>query len=525
MAAKTLSAILGNINVTKRIGDGDPTVRGIAYDSRRVQPGWLFFALDGLHTDGHRYIEASIDKGAVAVVLSRELPAYRPGIVYLQVESPRQSLSPVSADFYDNPSTKLDVIGVTGTDGKSTTVYLIHQLLTKLGRKSGFISTVQIVSGDIIEKNHYRQSTPEAPEIQGLLAQMVENGKESVVVEATSHGLSNRTNRLGDVCFKVGVMTNITHEHLEFHGTLENYVNDKANLFRALSGGGAFGVVNALDAHSYVFRSAAAVPVYSYCSTVGGTEPDESADAAGTASVELAAENLRPDSRGTSFLLVAGNEHRDARINLPGLFNVENTLAAVLTVWKHTAAPLSEIVALLPELEPTVGRMHTIRAGQPFEVVVDYAHTPGAFEKLLPAMKAQTAGRLIVLFGSAGERDVEKRSIQGRIASRFCDILILADEDPRGEHPAAVLEEIASGTEGRTRGEDLFLIPDRAEAIRRAFALANSGDTVLLLGKGHEASIIYADGPIPWNEIEVAERALADLGYSGDPTGAGAAPV
>ena len=204
------------------------------------------------------------------------------------------------------------------------------------------------------------------------------------------------------------------------------------------------------------------------------------------------------------------------RIELPGAFNVGNTLAALLTVAGLSGRKVADFLELLPRLRPVRGRMARIERGQPFEVFVDYAHTPSSFEAVLGAAREQTKGRLIAVFGSAGERDVAKRSLQGEVAGRFCDIVILADEDPRGERSEAILEEIAGGmTKARVRGEDLFLIPDRLEAIRKAIGLARAGDTVLLLGKGHESTIIYEKGAIPWDEADAAERSLAEIGYPG----------
>lgn len=518
MTAKRLSAFTGQINIARKVGESDPLIRGIAYDSRCVGPGFLFFALDGLHTDGHRYVDEAIDRGATAIVCSRPLARYRREVVYLQLDHPRLALSSVSAAYYGHPSQHLDVIGVTGTDGKSSTVYFIHQLLSALGLPSGFVSTVQIMTGETAEKNHYRQSTPEASEVQAILAEMITNGKTVAVIEATSHGLSRRTNRLGDVRFTAGVLTNISHEHLEFHGTLENYVSDKANLFRALEGEGAFGVVNQAEHYADYFRKAARVPVYSYRGAlVEAASPSAANLRSAARGADLRAEELHSDRNGTSFVLCSEEGSMPARINLPGLFNVDNALAAATTVWKYTRGDLAPIVELLPALRATVGRMHAVDMGQSFEVIVDYAHTPGAFEKLLPAMRAQTAGRLIAVFGSAGERDIEKRRIQGEIAARHCHMIVLADEDPRGEEPMAILEEIASGMTRRVRGKDLFLIPDRREAICRAYTLARPGDTVLLLGKGHEASIIYSEGSRPWNEIDTAEECLRELGLTSSP--------
>lgn len=503
MAAKRLSAFTAGINFERRIGTADPVIHSIAYDSRMVGRGALFFALGGLHTDGFLFIDDATRRGAAAVVCAREPERPRDDVVYLVTADPRRLLSPVSAEFYDHPSKRIPVIGVTGTDGKSTTVFLIYQLLERLGHPAGFLSTVQIKTGSSIAKNHYRQSTPEACEIQAILAEMASRGKEYAVIEATSHGLSMRTARLADVRFRVGVMTNVTHEHLEFHGTFEQYRSDKANLFRALDGPRAFGVVNLEDPSSDFFRRAARAPVLGYSALA-----QDGAD--------LAARDVKQDPHGISFTIVEREgQSRPARINLPGLFNLDNALAAILAVRRLTSAPLDTIIEHLPSLEGAQGRMHVIHRGQPFAVIVDYAHTPGAFSRLLPAMREQTRGRLVAVFGSAGERDVAKRRIQGEIADRYCDIIILTDEDPRGEKPESILEEIASGIGSKVRGETLYLIAPRKDAFRKAFELARDGDTVLLLGKGHEATIIYRDGPIPWNEAAVAEECLAERGFSG----------
>jgi UDP-N-acetylmuramoyl-L-alanyl-D-glutamate--2,6-diaminopimelate ligase len=322
-------------------------------------------------------------------------------------------------------------------------------------------------------------------------------------------------------------MTNVTREHLEFHGTWEQYRYDKANLFRGIgarsggaadgAGGGAkalrgrtiprFGLVNADDPSADYFRQAAAHPVLSF-------------SAAGNMDADLVATDLSVDASGESFTIIekrggAPNGaivHR-ARIELPGAFNVGNALASLLAVSGLTGIEIGELVPLLPRLKSVRGRMTAIDKGQGFEVIVDYAHTPSSFQGLFPPLRARVKGKMICVFGSGGERDVEKRPRQGRIAADWCDVVILADEDPRGEDPMALLEEIAAGCPELERGERLFLIPDRREAIRKAFSLAKPGDLVALLGKGHENSIIGAKGARPYDEIGEAEAALAELGY------------
>jgi len=483
---------------------GNPQIdlRSLSYDSRRVEAGDLFIALPGLHTDGHRFIEQAIRRGAVAVLHQDELESYREGITYLQVPDSRRGMSALAAALYEYPSRQLSVIGVTGTDGKSTTVWLIHQLLEALGKPSGFISTVQMRSEDRVVENPLRQSTPEAPEIQRLLRRMIDGGNRYAVIEATSHGLSARTGRLADVEFTAGVCTNISHEHLEFHGSFERYRSDKANLFRALPEHGV-GVVNLNDeSHGYL-ADLAGSPVFRY--------------GLGKPQADLWAEVGQSDLTGSHVILHHTGQELSSRLNLPGSYNVENLLAAALTVLKLTSLRLADLAEAIPKLRGVPGRMETIDRGQPFRVIVDYAHTPQSFAELFPLVRKHSEGRLIAVFGSAGERDQAKRPLQGELATRFCDIVILADEDPRDEEPYKILEQIAAGClredPGCRQGESLLLIPDRREAICRAFSLARKADTVLLLGKGHERSIIYADGPIPWLEAEVAQEILEQIGW------------
>ncbi len=507
-----LSDILPSLPSHEISGPLDIPISGIAYDSRDVKPGYLFFALPGLHADGHDFIEKALDSGASAVVHARNPGALRPGISYVRVPDPRFALSPAADAFYGSPSRNLAVIGVTGTEGKSTTVYLIWQLLNLVGFRAGFFSTVMSDSGSGEAPNPEHQTTPEASSVHRMLASMRDSGYGYAVVEASSHGLSPRTNRLGDVAFDVGVMTNVTREHLEFHGTVEQYRQDKANLFRALDGYGhrktiagreaeipSFGVVNADDPVSALFRRACGKPVFSF-----GTE-DGGADAF--------ARGISADAGGTTFEYVEGGRSFPVRLDLPGEFNVRNALAALLVVSRLRSVPAAELLPLLSRLKPVSGRMTVVDRGQPYEVIVDYAHTPSSFQAILPPLRARVSGRMICVFGSGGERDTEKRPLQGRVAAEYCDVVILSDEDPRGEDPMALLEDIAAGCPGLPRGERLFLIPDRKAAIRKAFTLARPGDLVLLLGKGHENSIIYARGTIPWDEIAEAETALAELDY------------
>lgn len=552
-------------------GGKDPLIKNIVFDSKKVLQGSLFFALPGLHVHGNDFAKQAIDAGASAVVFEGSLPesavkaAEQRGTVLIRVDNSRFAMSPFSASFYDYPGQKLCIAGVTGTEGKSSTVFFIWQLLRLAGKKAGFISTVQYSLGDDAVDNPEHQTTPEAPIVQEQLYRMAENGCEFAVVESSSHGLSVKTNRLGDVPFDTAAMMNVNHEHLEFHGTYECYKNDKANLFRKLAAHNhikniagvpktfkPLGVVNAADPAAEDFVKAAArlcdsASVSLVCSVpvAGFVPPKELQNAAdfsggstlsvrdGASGVPGAAlnavneslyaaglyriENVNESERELSFdLCRKGSADIHVTAPLAGAFNACNVTAAILLVAQMTEKDVQEIAALARHLNPVRGRMSPIRKGQPFEVLVDYAHTPSSFYTVFPPLRQKTKGRIISLFGSGGERDTQKRPVQGKIASEYSDIVILADEDPRGEEPMELLEMIAAGCTSLKRNENLFLIPDRKAAIRKAFSLARPGDAVLLLGKSHENSIIYKDRVMPYDEIKEAETALAEMGYTGE---------
>jgi UDP-N-acetylmuramoyl-L-alanyl-D-glutamate--2,6-diaminopimelate ligase len=497
--------------------NANPLITGMEYDSRNVKPGNLFFALPGIHTDGSLFIEDAVNKGASAVVSETATDKKYPNTVFLLVKNSRYAMSPITAAFYSHPSKRMFVTGVTGTEGKSTTTFLIWQLLCLLGKKAGFISTVQHSLGGEALWNIEHQTTPEATAVQYLLWKMAGNGCEYAVVESSSHGLSEKTNRLGDVEFHSAVMTNVTHEHLEFHGTWEQYRHDKANLFRALdhyslseaaSLRSPFGVINADDNSSLYFTQATKQKIYTF--SASGAEAD------------LALETIKSSVGGNQYrvFIKAENESVEISDNLPGAYNAGNVLAALLAASGLTGLPVREIAPFVNRLKPVRGRMTAIYKGQPFEVMVDYAHTPSSFRVIFPPLRERlngTGGRIISVFGSAGERDTQKRPEQGKIAAEFSDCLVITDEDPRGEKPMDILEEIAAGVETGDRfkrDENVFLIPDRLTAIRKALTLARKGDLVLLLGKGHENSIIYADYVMPFDEITEAEKALGEMRFT-----------
>lgn len=580
---KTLSQLLPSIKNTVTSADGVQIldlqeinkipISNLVFDSRDVSENSLFFALPGTHTDGNNFIAKAIENGANAVVyqgdfsseqqqdiakaiikctidnaVSQERTKFAPALI--KVEDSRVAMAPLSACFYDNPSERLIVIGVTGTEGKSSTVSFIWQLLRACGEKAGFISTVEYSFGDDAMPNPQHQTTPEAPIIQHHLNQMLENGCKYAVIETSSHGLSAKLNRCGNILFDCGVFMNVTLEHLEFHKNFETYRSDKANLFRALdkhnhikkiagteTSINSIGIVNLEDESAKYFIDSTKHKVYGFTTEgkAGKAAAEVGANAVPLPEIPknlrfMTAKNIASATYGLTFdvdadgenslypqnfdpVLPRTNSHFSVKASLPGAFNAYNLMASIIAVSSVTGFSFEEIAQKIPQLSPIKGRMTVIDEGQDFEVIVDYAHTPSSFETIFPPLKKRCSGRIFALFGSGGERDLTKRPLQGQIAAKFCDIIILTDEDPRGEDSVELLKMIADGAikEGKIMDENLFITPDRPKAIRQAFSMAKKGDIVLLLGKSHENSIIYKDYVMPYDEISEAKKALQEL--------------
>ena len=551
--------------------DKNPVVKSLVFDSKAVNAGSLFFALPGTHVHGNSFVAEAVKSGACAVVYEGELgedavfAAQKSCAVLIQTKSSRFAMSPIAAAFYDFPGSKLCVLGVTGTEGKSSTVFFIWQFLRALGKKAGFISTVQYSLGGDAQNNSEHQTTPEAPIVQEKLYRMVQNGCAYAVVEASSHGLSVKTNRLGDVPFDAVCMMNVTHEHLEFHGTYEQYKSDKANLFRNLGVHShekfvngckctvpVIAAVNAADPAALYFADAAAGFPLAFFVPPENKPENKNAQAAVSGQPALneqsvvnapdktkqallcadtyTIENVSESSAGITYDLMvrrakqtkqtkqsAATENAEklhVQSGVFGAFNACNITAAAILAAAVSGESVEHVVPHASALTPVRGRMTSINCGQPFSVLVDYAHTPSSFQTIFPPLRKNAPARIISVFGSGGERDTQKRPLQGKIAAEYSDIVILADEDPRGENPMELLEMIAQGCSGLMRGKTLFLIPDRKQALRKAFALAREKDTVLLLGKAHENSIIYKDKIIPYDEIAEAAAALAEMGFT-----------
>ena len=495
--ATTVHALAEALPGARLLGSPASTISGVVYDSRLVQPGDLFAALRGSDFDGHQFIRDAEQRGAAALLVETPIATALPQV---QVADSRAALAAIAAEFYGHPSLQLGVIGITGTDGKTTTSYVVDHILRSAGVRTGMVGTVAIRIGDREVLHPSRQTTPESSDIQRYLRQMIDASATWAVLEATSHGLA--MHRLDHVRFDIAAVTNITREHLDYHGTVEKYRRAKATLLERVATDSGVAVVNADDAGSRaVERFALGATIVRYSAT--GVDAD------------VCARNVRATAAGSQFYLDVRNQGRVAcMLPLIGEFNVANALCAA-GIALAAGLDLDAIASALATTPAVPGRLARVEVGQPFSVVVDYAHTPDAMEKVLMLLRRlHPTGRLIAVFGSAGERDVEKRPLQGAVAARLADVSVITSEDPRCEDADAIIAQIAVGAEaaGAEADKTLFRRTDRRDAISLALDLARPGDCVLLAGKGHEGSIIWGRDKLPWNEAAVARDLLLSGG-------------
>jgi UDP-N-acetylmuramoyl-L-alanyl-D-glutamate--2,6-diaminopimelate ligase len=486
----------------------DIPITGIAIDSRQVKPGNLFIARRGGSVDGHQFIPAAITNGAAAIVGDRAMGELL--VPYIQVESALESVTWLAASFYGSPGRKLTVIGVTGTDGKTTTCNLVYKILQAAGIKAGLISTVNAVIGDEVLDTGFHVTTPDAPEVQFYLSRMVAAGLTHVVLETTSHGLAQH--RVDASQYDLAVVTNITHEHLDQHGSYENYLAAKGRLFQLLAGTATKSQGN--PRLSILNRDDGS---YEYLSHIA-PEPQVSYGLDGPA--DICADAIHYSPQGIHFEAVGKGFSVPVISSLVGAFNVSNCLAAIsaavcgLGIEPEVA---SRGIAALPGVP---GRMERIDLGQNFTAIVDFAHTPNALrvaiettKGLLESAGGPRRGRVIVIFGSAGLRDREKRRMMAEVASEMADIAILTAEDPRSESLDGILDEMAAGARSRggVEGKTFYRVPDRGEAIRLGVDLARDGDIVMACGKGHEQSMCFGSTEYAWDDRTAMRAALAGL--------------
>lgn len=491
-----LRELIGNLLVYRTVGDVGIDIAGLELDSRRVSPGQLFFCLPGHTVDGHDYAPQAVDKGAAALVVSRELPL---PVAQVVVPNVRQALAMLADAWYGHPSHALRPIGVTGTNGKTTTTYLIERILADAGIEPGVIGTIE---------TRYRGrsfpmpgTTPDALELQRIFRDMLDAGTERCVMEVSSHALEQ--GRVKGTRFRTAIFTNLTQDHLDYHGTMEAYADAKGLFFSRLGntyasdpGERTYAVLNADDEASRKFARLTSAEVVTY-----GVEND----------AHVRAKDVVISASGTSFRVETFRGERQVNLQLVGKFNVYNALAAL-------AAALCEGIELdraADSLERTPGvpgRVEAVNEGQPFAVVVDYAHTPDGLDNVLRTVREIAAGRVICVFGCGGDRDRTKRPIMGRIAYEWSDYVVVTSDNPRTEDPLAILADIEAGLKEAGADPAAYeLEPDRAAAIHKAVEMASPGDVVLIAGKGHETYQIIGGVTHDFDDRLVARAALRSL--------------
>jgi UDP-N-acetylmuramoyl-L-alanyl-D-glutamate--2,6-diaminopimelate ligase len=483
-------------------GDSTVEVRDLAYDSRRVGSGTLFFCFAGEKTDGHDFAPAAVEAGAVALVVERPLDLDVP---QAQVKDARAAMAPIAAAFNGDPTSELTVVGITGTNGKTTAAFLVRHLLEAAGQRCGLLGTVrQIVGGEIEE---VERTTPEAIDLQRTFDRMLEAGDTACAMEVSSHALV--LHRADAIDFSVKVFTNLSQDHLDFHADMEDYFAAKRLLFSGEGGAplieldGGVSVLNIDDPYGRRLADELSCGSGGECITYS---------AAGGAA-DLSARGVTFDQTGSRFLCLSPEGELEVETPLPGDFNVSNALAA-LSVAHALGLDLAEAADALASAEQVPGRFESLDEGQSFGVIVDYAHTPDSLENVLAAARRLTAGRLICVFGCGGDRDADKRPLMGRAGAELSDIAVVTSDNPRSEDPDAIIEQIRAGIPEDPHAE-VLVESDRRSAIAMALGRAAEGDTVVIAGKGHEQGQEFEDGrKVPFDDRDVAREELRRLAAS-----------
>jgi UDP-N-acetylmuramoyl-L-alanyl-D-glutamate--2,6-diaminopimelate ligase len=484
---------------------GDPGVSGVEFDSRRVKPGSVFVAMQGETSDGNKFIDRAIQSGAVAVVTDSQAEKPREGVAWAVVPHGRRALARLSANFYKRPAERMAVIGITGTNGKSTTAFLVESILSADGRKSALIGTIEYhVAGKIYPAPH---TTPESLELNRILNEALGQGATDAVMEVSSHALAQQ--RVFGVPFDVAVFTNLTRDHLDYHQTMEEYFAAKSVLFEGCGTDAPRAVVTNADDEYGVKLASFSKKRSSVVLQYGLTRGD------------FHAGKMDISPRGTRFDMVTPEEKIAVFSPLIGRVNVYNILAAAAACYerKCDAAAIARGIELLTHVP---GRFERVDCGQPFTVVVDYAHTDDALRNLTAlarefVSRAGAKGRVVMVFGCGGDRDRAKRPLMGEAAGRGSDFVVLTSDNPRSEDPRAIMNDALVGLQ--KTGVKYSIEPDRRKAIALAIGEARPGDIVLLAGKGHEKTQTFREGPLPFDDVEVARETLRDADFDCETVG------
>jgi UDP-N-acetylmuramoyl-L-alanyl-D-glutamate--2,6-diaminopimelate ligase len=501
-----LSRLLTELPGARLVGDGDAEVAAVSHDSRQVGAATLFVAVPGFNADGHDYIPKALSSGAAALIVQADCEAKWRSVLArrspptLVVPNSRVALAAASAVVYGRPARRLRVIGVTGTDGKTSLAHLIAHVLEFAGQRTGLLCTAESRIGRKPTPNLGRFTTPEAPVIQSLLAEMAEARCQWAVIEATSHGLD--LHRLDGCEFDIAVVTNVGTDHIDFHGSSASYLAAKGKLFQMLDTAAAKGtdktaVLNADDPSLEYLSGLSAAR----CLTYGQEQP-----------ADVRAGPVAPDGWGSRFALHPPYGRAQLRLSKPGHFSVSIALAAA-SVSLAAGIDLETTADGLSSWPGAPGRLELVDEGQPFAVVVDFAHAPESLGRVLAVLRERFRGRLIVVFGCIGERDKERRVAMGRVAAELADYTVVTDDNPYTEDRDAIIGDIARGIQmsGKREGHDFDVVPDRREAIAHVLSMASEDDVVLLAGKGHEREVHLSDGSYECDDKEVARRVLRDL--------------
>ena len=476
-----LSELLADIEVEKIIGAEQLNVTGIAFNSMEVRPGNIFVCITGFKTDGHKYAADAIDRGAIAVIAERDISEL--GVTCVICKNTRLALAKAAANFYGHPERKFRLIGITGTNGKTTATYLVKSVLESLGRKVGLIGTNQNMIGtEVIPSKH---TTPDSLELMQLFSQMAEKGAEYVVMEVSSHSLA--LDRVTACRFDVGAFTNITQDHLDFHKTMENYLAAKGILFTISKAG----VINSDDSGSdYLLEHSTCERMLTY-----GIESD----------CDIHASDVKLSEKGVAFKVSYENKEYDVELGIPGMFSVYNALTA-LGCLVSSGIHMDDAVEGLKSARGVKGRIEVVETNRDFSVIIDYAHTPDGLYNVIRTIRGFCRGRIITVFGCGGDRDAGKRPKMGRIAAELSDYCVVTSDNPRTEDPVAIINDVVEGVKNGKC--DYTVVVNRFEAIETALDMAKKDDVVLLAGKGHETYQILADRTIDFDEREIVRKLL-----------------
>ncbi len=490
---KYVSELVQSLQDVSVKGAVDIEVSNITADSREVTKGSLFVCLKGAHVDGHKFVAMAVEKGAVAILVSDEVTVPE-SVTVLTVADTRDGMMRMVPFFYDYPANKMRMIGVTGTNGKTTTTHIIGHILKQQGYKVGIIGTVHTLINDVAYPIH--NTTPDVVDLQHILAQMVEEGVTHCIMEVSSHALA--LGRVAGVEYDTAVFTNLTQDHLDFHKTFENYLAAKCKLFEQVSAMNQVkspkgAVINIDDPYGERVLAKTTAPTITYGTKGNGT---------------LEATNIEITAKNSAYEIIFEGQENHVSMKIAGLFNVYNTLAAIGACLQEKIS-LEAIIQSLASFTAVPGRFELIEEGQPFAVVVDYAHTPDGLENILQTAKKIVSNRILVVFGCGGDRDATKRPIMGKVAAEYGDIIFVTSDNPRTEDPQSIVLEVEKGVqEGLSEGKSYEVIVDRKEAIFKAISQAEDGDVVIIAGKGHEDYQILKDRTIHFDDREVAREAL-----------------